>query len=740
MDVNNTNSPVEINNFISNLSYDKSNYLQYHQFIVEQYFTSFPHARGLLVHHLPGAGKTILAASLAIHFSSKGKNVIVLTPKSLQNNFKQGVEQYIKNTPEKDTPGTTSPAITYLSLNANNILDQMGKIGQTDVNRQFEKTLEDAGEIIRRDNKLDDAFLIIDEVHNLSNGVSNGSKNAVGLYDLILNASNLQLILLTGTPIVNDPFEIGILFNMVKGYIFHGKEKHTLFPEIRDEFNEYFVDLDNMRIKNANMFKNRVYGLSTYYGPYDQKKIKQKFYPEEYKLKIERVPMSSEQFSRYDTARTKEKEEIATGRRSQLNIRFEKKSGSSTFRIASRQISNYVIPLYALGEIRGLKAREKFIDKITQVDLKNLSKFSPKFKQIISNINKYKGIQIIYSDFVNGEGINLFARVLDSLGYNQWTPTSAGGKWYSTVGPGSNKGIYTEGGLDIYDENMYREEISGGAIRPSVKKLKSYAIITGNVEDKNRILIQDYINQPENKHGKLVQLVLISGVGATGINIFRARVVHIMSPVWNYSLIVQITGRAVRFKGHEDLPKKQRNVQPYIYLSDYPVGYREIWEKKNKENIVLGNKFIPWEDTSDITLFKKSIVQKKLSDYFSAKSIQGSIDCISHTVNFSSTEKDRINCLNCQPTNEPLYHPSIPTQLKLPNPCSIYKPGTKTTAKQIIIDVDGEKHKFYYLYDKPSKGITVLVFNDNLDAYVPLKRDHPYFHDVYAVLEEKLLS
>ncbi len=735
MDVNNTNSPVEINNFISKLSYDKSNYLQYHQFIVEQYFINFPHARGLLVQHPPGAGKTILAASLAIHFSSKGKNVIVLTPKSLQNNFKQGVEQYIANTPGIDK---TSPSFTYLSLNANNILDQMGKIGQTDANRQFEKTLEDAGEIIRRDNKLNDAFLIIDEVHNLSNGVSNGSKNAVGLYDLILNASNLQLILLTGTPIVNDPFEIGILFNMVKGYIFHGKEKHTLFPEIRDEFNEYFVDFDNMKIKNASMFKNRVYGLSTYYGPYDQKNIKQELYPDEYKLIIERVSMSSEQFSRYDTARTKEREEIATGRRSQLNIRFEKKSGSSTYRIASRQISNYVIPTYALGEIRGLKAREKFIDKITLVDLKNLSKFSPKFKQILTNINKHDGIQIVYSDFVNGEGINLFARILDSIGYVQWTPTSAGGKWYIDVGPGSNKGIYTTGGLDMYDENMYDEDISGGI--KTLKTSKSYAIITGNVENNDRTLIQNYVNQPENAHGKLIQLLLISGVGATGINIFRIRAVHIMSPVWNYSLIIQIIGRSVRYKGHEDLPKSQRNVQPYIYLSDYPTGYKSTWEKKNKENVALGNKLIPWEDTSDITLFKKSIMQKKLNDYFPAASIQGSIDCISHTLNFSLTERGRINCLTCQPTNEPLYHPSIPTQLKLPNPCLAYKPGIKTAAKQIIIDIDGEKQKFYYLYDKTSKRITVLVFNDNLDAYVPLKHDHPYFHDVYAVLEEKLLS
>ncbi len=715
-EANNTNAPLEIYNYLDKLPRNKG-YLQYHQYVVNQYFINFPHARGLLVQHPPGTGKTILAASLGVHFAEQDKKVIILTAKALQDNFKQGVLQYISNSDTKIGVDDFS----YLSLNANNILDQMGNIGRSAVDKKFEKLLGETGDIIRETNKLNDALLIVDEAHNLSNGVSNGSKNAVGLYDLILKAKNLKLILLTGTPIVNDPFELGILFNMVRGYIYDGKIGTTLFPEIRSEFNEYFIDFEKMTIKNGDKFINRAYGLSTYYGPYGRSDVKQKGYPTEYKLIIERVPMSAEQFSRYDTARIKEREEIALGFQSSQNIRFEKRSGNSTYRIASRQISNYSIPMYAMGEERGKKAREKYIDKINAVDLKNLNKFSPKFKKIIENINKHEGIQVIYSDFVRGEGINLFARVLNTLGYQEWVLDKGGGDWFSYVG-----------GKGIYENDIVDPIICGG-------KSKKYVIITGNVLPENRTKILEYVNHTLNKLGHLVNLVLISGVLSQGISIFRARAIHIMSPTWNYALILQIIARTIRYLSHEDLPVSKRTVQPYIYLSDYPIGYKESWDRKNKELTDQGTKPEEWEDTTDVTLFCKSIAQKRLNDYFIAASIRASVDCNIYTKTLSVSEKKRINCLMCHPTNESLYSSSIPSQLKFSNKCLPYKPGTKIKAKQIVIDLDGHKETFYYTYDKPTKQITVLTYDRNLDGYVPLNHDHVHYHDIYNILEEKLL-
>ena len=39
-----------------------------------------------------------------------------------------------------------------------------------------------------------------------------------------------------------------------------------------------------------------------------------------------------------------------------------------------------------------------------------------------------------------------------------------------------------------------------------------------------------------------------------------------MDPVWNYSGMEQIRGRAIRYKSHENLPKDQRKVGVYYLM------------------------------------------------------------------------------------------------------------------------------------------------------------------------------
>ena len=41
----------------------------------------------------------------------------------------------------------------------------------------------------------------------------------LSVYKYLLNAKNARLIFLTGTPVINYPNELGILFNMLRGYI-----------------------------------------------------------------------------------------------------------------------------------------------------------------------------------------------------------------------------------------------------------------------------------------------------------------------------------------------------------------------------------------------------------------------------------------------------------------------------------------------------------------------------------------
>ena len=90
-------------------------------------------------------------------------------------------------------------------------------------------------------NPFDDSVIIIDEAHNLVNRIVNqlarlGKKAttaaAVGptrvnektptsllLYEYLMAASNARIVLLSGTPIINTPSEIGVLYNILRGYI-----------------------------------------------------------------------------------------------------------------------------------------------------------------------------------------------------------------------------------------------------------------------------------------------------------------------------------------------------------------------------------------------------------------------------------------------------------------------------------------------------------------------------------------
>ena len=125
---------------------------------------------------------------------------------------------------------------------------------QVSLNEQIDKMIETKYQFIhynglRRDklrkmtnnfetNFFDDAVIVIDEAHNLISRIVNkigkekeiamdktGKREKVNisialiLYEMLLTAQNARIVLLTGTPIINYPNEIGILFNILRGYI-----------------------------------------------------------------------------------------------------------------------------------------------------------------------------------------------------------------------------------------------------------------------------------------------------------------------------------------------------------------------------------------------------------------------------------------------------------------------------------------------------------------------------------------
>ena len=673
-----TDLPLTLKNELEQIDskYNASReYLQNFQYVIKEYFTKSDN-RGLLVFFGTGTGKTILAASISEYYriNEPSRKIVILLSKSLQSNFETNIKKFIKNTTkETDLSGVIEKKYKFVSLNASNMYSQMTRITKTSEEIEFEKKIGKLNEHITDKEFLENSLIIVDEAHNLATGISNGAKNSIMLYNTIMKTKNIKLIFLTATPIVNNPFELVPIFNLLRGY--------ALFPENQTDFYSFFVEnkKGKLHLKNKDKFQNRIIGMVSYYGDFYHKKSKDGF-PKEFPLKIENIPMSIEQFTKYQKMRDIEIDEDSR--------RFKKSSHSeffqvnsddttqSSYRIRSRQVSNYFIPDYAIESNNKI---EKNLDKIRPVDLKNLNRFSPKINRILHNISKYPNqLGLVYSEFVSAEGLEIFRRILDINDYVYWEK-----KW-------------------MYDD---------GLIKVGSQK-KTYALITGNVAFADRKFIIDAFNSKENKNGEIITLLLISKSGAEGISLHNVRHIHIMEPFWNYARIEQIIARGVRFQSHKDLPIEDRTVQPYIYISGYPKDY---------------NKKMIKERTTDEEIMYASITGKRLRTEFETAIIESSIDCSLHYKNLEQNIKDKFKCKLCAPTAEPLYGLNLYEDINAYNTC---KPVEETVVptKKVELNINGKKQIFRY--SDINKKIQIYEFDDNIGSYTHMNKGNPLYADI----------
>lgn len=252
--------------------------LLYHQKIVREYLGIYSPYRGLLLYHGLGSGKTCSSIAIAEGLSTH-KKIIVMTPASLQKNYveeikKCGNDLYkrdqhwvfhdLSKLPKDKTAAEYEKALltaigfpekvatedNIVRLNGGGIwVAERGKPGnystldesqRTAIDRQIDKMIRNKykfinyngirlpqwRELMRQSqsgNYFDNAVIIVDEAHNLVSRIVNKLKShrslSMQMYEALLSANNSKIVLLTGTPIINYPNELGILFNILRGYI-----------------------------------------------------------------------------------------------------------------------------------------------------------------------------------------------------------------------------------------------------------------------------------------------------------------------------------------------------------------------------------------------------------------------------------------------------------------------------------------------------------------------------------------
>lgn len=233
-----------------------------HQNIVRDYLNMYTPYRGLLLFHGLGSGKT--CSSIAIAEGMKNsKRIIVMIPASLKMNYieelkKCGDALYKRNQYWEFVKANGDEMILkqlhdILSLpmetlrnkdgawlvnvkNPSNY-EKLSRDDQVNLEAQLDEMIGYKYQFInynglRADNLqsfkengnlFDDSVVIIDEVHNFISRIAGRLKMkeslSYKLYDLLLSARNCKMVLLTGTPIINYPNEIAVIFNILCGYI-----------------------------------------------------------------------------------------------------------------------------------------------------------------------------------------------------------------------------------------------------------------------------------------------------------------------------------------------------------------------------------------------------------------------------------------------------------------------------------------------------------------------------------------
>ena len=260
-----------------------------HQKIVRDYLNLYTPYRGLLLYHGLGSGKT--CSSIAIAEGMKtAKQIAILTPASLRMNYIEQLKfcgdsifkknQFWEFMNTKEHPDYIDVLSQILSLDRDYIINQEGAwmVNTTktsnfnDLDAEEKQSLDNQlNEMMRakytffnynglRDshlttmtrkgtiNPFDNKVVIIDEAHNFISRIVNKMKEgkssslSMKLYEYLMSAKNARIVMLTGTPIINYPNEIAIMFNILRGYI-QTYSIHLDIPMSRKINKEYFEKL-----------------------------------------------------------------------------------------------------------------------------------------------------------------------------------------------------------------------------------------------------------------------------------------------------------------------------------------------------------------------------------------------------------------------------------------------------------------------------------------------------------------
>lgn len=357
------------NECLSGKGYDKAVF----QYFVQQYMSLRTPYKGLFLYYSVGTGKTCAAVSIAetmlsMHKLTDGPVVYVILPPALKSTFMHTIMD-----------GDCIESVY-------SIVNETSKAKRIVAKRYHILTY---GEFVKMNPELNNNTVIVDEAHNLRNkdtdDVIDDKENKA--YDVLMarlkEGTNNRLILMSATPMYNEPSEIADLLNLLlvnegKDTIKYNDMKSNTIAELSSRYISY-INSNNPFVYAQKFTPSIARSVSTVL-PYGYIPVKLSKMQVELHKKIKQEDIYLQGFS------------IANMGISVMTL-FNKKKNTYTYR------NNVKSTLYP--------------------DKSNLGLYSPKILKICESIKTSKGIVLVYSRFLM-DGVLPLALALEHMGYSRY--------------------------------------------------------------------------------------------------------------------------------------------------------------------------------------------------------------------------------------------------------------------------------------------------------------------------------
>ena len=351
---------------------------------------------------------------------------------------------------------------------------------------------------------------------------------------------------------------------------------------------------------------------------------------------------------------------------------------------------------FASTRLRLFPPGKRASDELAAKSLPNpegLVKYSPKYAAILERIIEGKGSSLVYSQFLDMEGIGIFLVVLKINDFQPIVIEESGKFSAETIkslkkGPGVNRYLSFTGSESREVRNLalkvFNAKFSPGTegTEGGTEGGGKAGAFTDLPQEMSDVLIESGFTG--NLRGELCRVFCITSAGAEGLSLKNVRRVHIMEPYWNPVRTDQVKGRAVRICSHIDLnysaspEDNERTVEVFTYCSTFAPeallhpdgstafgridmavlsgdGMKPSDAAKAGLPVIDGVK--DYVLTSDEYLYSLSENKKKLLQNIQDLMKTSAVDC---QINQYENEEDGLGCITLPGTPEQYaYHPIL---------------------------------------------------------------------------------